>query len=180
MQGTRFRSPPLLPLQGARVWSLVGDLKILHAMLCLVVFCNRMDCSLPGSSVHGDSPGKNTGEACHALLQGIFRTQGSNPGSPTLQMDSLLSEPLGKPCHAIQCGKIKKKKWATIKNRLFFFKEKATSYIQGNFHQTASWHFGRSLAGQKEVAQYSKWWQEKSYNQEYPTWQAYYSDLKER
>ena len=27
-----------------------------------------------------DSPGKNTGEACHALLQGIFPTQGLNPG----------------------------------------------------------------------------------------------------
>ena len=33
-----------------------------------------------------DSPGKNTGEGCHALLQGIFqprdRTQVSNPGLP--------------------------------------------------------------------------------------------------
>ena len=38
------------------------------------------DCSLPGSSVHGDSPGKNTGMGCHALLQGIFPTQGLNPG----------------------------------------------------------------------------------------------------
>ena len=27
-----------------------------------------------------DSPGKNTGGGCHALLQGIFPTQGSNPG----------------------------------------------------------------------------------------------------
>ena len=26
------------------------------------------DCSLSGSSVHGDSPGKNTGVGCHALL----------------------------------------------------------------------------------------------------------------
>ena len=26
-----------------------------------------------------DSPGKNTGMGCHALLQGIFPTQGSNP-----------------------------------------------------------------------------------------------------
>ena len=26
-----------------------------------------------------DSPGKNTGVGCHALLQGIFLTQGSNP-----------------------------------------------------------------------------------------------------
>ena len=34
-----------------------------------------MGCSLPGSCVHGDSPGKNTGVGCHALLQGIFPTQ---------------------------------------------------------------------------------------------------------
>ena len=39
-----------------------------------------MSCSPPGSSVHGDSPGKNSGVGCHALLQGIFPTQGSNPG----------------------------------------------------------------------------------------------------
>ena len=38
-----------------------------------------MDCSPPGSSVHGDSPGKNTGVGCHALLQGIFLTQRPNP-----------------------------------------------------------------------------------------------------
>ena len=41
-----------------------------------------MDCSLWGSSVHGDSPGKNIGVGCHALLQGIFPTQESNPGLP--------------------------------------------------------------------------------------------------
>ena len=34
------------------------------------------------SSVHGDSPGKNTGLGCHAFLQGTFPTQGSNPGLP--------------------------------------------------------------------------------------------------
>ena len=38
--------------------------------------------SLPGYSVYGDSPGKNTRVGCHALLQGIFSTQGSNPGLP--------------------------------------------------------------------------------------------------
>ena len=43
---------------------------------------HSMDCSLPGSSVHGDSPGKNTGMGCHAFLQGIFSTQGSNPSLP--------------------------------------------------------------------------------------------------
>ena len=41
-----------------------------------------MDCSLPGSSVLGDFPGKNTGVGCHTLLQGVFATQGSNPGLP--------------------------------------------------------------------------------------------------
>ena len=53
----------------------------LVAQSCLTL-CNPMDYSPPGSSVHGDSPGKNTGVGCHALLQGIFPTQGSNPGVP--------------------------------------------------------------------------------------------------
>ena len=38
------------------------------------------DYSPPDSSVHGDSPGQNTGEGCHTLLQGIFSNQGSNTG----------------------------------------------------------------------------------------------------
>ena len=42
--------------------------------------CDSMNCSLPGSSDNGDSPGKNIGMGCHALLQEIFPTQGSNPG----------------------------------------------------------------------------------------------------
>ena len=54
-------------------------------MLCLVTqscptLCDPMDCSPPGFSVHGDSPGKNTWVGCHVLLQGIFPTQGSNSG----------------------------------------------------------------------------------------------------
>ena len=57
------------------------SLLCLIAQLCLTL-CDPMDCSLPGSSVHEDSPGKNTGVGCHALLQGIFPTQGSNPGYP--------------------------------------------------------------------------------------------------
>ena len=39
--------------------------------------CDPVDCSLPGSSVHGKK-GKNTGVGCHALLQGTFLSQGSN------------------------------------------------------------------------------------------------------
>ena len=40
-----------------------------------------MDCSPPDPSVPGGSPGKGTGVyPPHVLLQGIFLTQGSNPG----------------------------------------------------------------------------------------------------
>ena len=57
------------------------------AVLCLVAqscstLCDSMDYSPSSSSVHGDSPGKNTRVGCHALLQGICPTQGSNPGLP--------------------------------------------------------------------------------------------------
>ena len=40
---------------------------------------NPLDCSPSGSSVQQEGfSGKNTGVACHALLQGIFPTQGLN------------------------------------------------------------------------------------------------------
>ena len=40
---------------------------------------NFMDCRPPGCSVHGILCGRNTGEVCHALLQGILLTQRLNP-----------------------------------------------------------------------------------------------------
>ena len=46
---------------------------------CVQLFANSWTVSTTGSSGLGDFPGKNTGVACHALLQGIFLTQGSNP-----------------------------------------------------------------------------------------------------
>ena len=65
----------------------------LVARLCLTLQSHGLcDCGLPGSSVHGDSPGKNTRMDCHALLQGIFPTQRSNPHLLCLlhwQVDSL-------------------------------------------------------------------------------------------
>ena len=39
------------------------------------ILCNSMNCSLPVSSAHGDSPGENTGVGCCALLQQIFPTR---------------------------------------------------------------------------------------------------------
>ena len=45
----------------------------IHAVLCLVAqssltLYNLMDYSLPSSSVHGDSSGRNIGVGCHALM----------------------------------------------------------------------------------------------------------------
>ena len=54
------------------IWCSGAYAKSLQSCLTL---CNSMDCSPPGSSIHEDSPGKNTGVGCHALLQGIFPTQ---------------------------------------------------------------------------------------------------------
>ena len=56
-----------------------------YIYVCLAVqsglaLCNP--CSPPGSFVHGDSPGKNIGVICHALLQRIFPNQESNRGLP--------------------------------------------------------------------------------------------------
>ena len=57
--------------------------KALVAQLCPTL-CSLMDCSPPGASVPGDSPGQNTGVGGHFLLQGIIPTQGSNPGPSVL------------------------------------------------------------------------------------------------
>ena len=46
-----------------------------------------MDCSLPGSSALGDSPGKNTGVGCPP--PGDLPNPGIKPRSPTLRADSL-------------------------------------------------------------------------------------------
>ena len=42
--------------------------------------CDTMDYSLPGASVHELFQARTLGVGCHSLLQGIFLTQGLNPG----------------------------------------------------------------------------------------------------
>ena len=67
------RIKPALPALAAQ--------SISHWMLSHVwLFVTPWTCSLLGSSVHEDSPGRNTVVDCHALLQGIFPTQGWNSG----------------------------------------------------------------------------------------------------
>ena len=77
-------------------------------VLCLVAqswptLCNAMDCSSPGSCVNGDSPSKNTGVGCLALLQGIFPTQGSNPVLPHCRRILYHSNHQGSPSLLCNC-----------------------------------------------------------------------------
>ena len=65
----------------------LADVVLKQSSVCEVAqscptLCDPVDCSLPGSSVHGIFPGKNTGMDCHFLLQEIFPTQGLKPGLP--------------------------------------------------------------------------------------------------
>ena len=68
----------------------------LVAQLCLIL-CDPMDCILSDSFVHGDSPGKNTGVGCHALLQGTFPIQGLNSGLLYCRQIFYLMNHLGSP-----------------------------------------------------------------------------------
>ena len=67
----------------------------LVTQLCLTL-CDPRDCSLPGSSVHGNLQAR-TLEWVACPPPGDLPDPGIEPGSPALQMGSLPSEPPGKP-----------------------------------------------------------------------------------
>ena len=73
----------LLPLTKGHHFTVV-----VFKSLSRVPLYDPMDCSPPGSSVHGNFPGKNIGVGCHFLLEGIFPTQWSNPHLLHWQGDS--------------------------------------------------------------------------------------------
>ena len=52
---------------------------VLSCFSC-VRLCDSIAYGPPGTSVHGDSLGKNVGVGCRGLFQSIYPTQGSNPG----------------------------------------------------------------------------------------------------
>ena len=60
------------------LWVNVVKIKMLMAQLCPTL-CDTMNLALR-LLCPWNSPGKNTGVGCHFLLQGIFPTQGWNPG----------------------------------------------------------------------------------------------------
>ena len=90
--GSNFSGSPILEWGGPRPeWALVMTDKLnllpldhrLHSVAqSFPTLCDPTGVCPPGSSLHGDSPGKNTGVGCQFLLQGIFPTQELNPGLP--------------------------------------------------------------------------------------------------
>ena len=60
---------------------------------CLTL-CNPMDCSLPGSSVHGIFQARVQEWVAISFSRG-FSNPGMKPRSPALQADALPSEPPG-------------------------------------------------------------------------------------
>ena len=79
-----------------------GGFPVLCCCCCSLVaqscptLCDPIDCGPPGSSVHRDSPGKNTGVNSWPP-PGDLPDPGIKPRSPALQADFLPSEPPGKP-----------------------------------------------------------------------------------
>ena len=75
-------------------------------VLCLVsqsclTLCDSMDHSPPGTSVHRDSLGENTGVGCHALLQGIFPTRDRTHVSYISCVGRQVLYHLGSPCYLV-------------------------------------------------------------------------------
>ena len=67
-----MKSEPVVKLESVqgqsiywKFWVKCSEVKAAQSCQTL---CNPMDYSLPGTSVHGDSPGKNTGMGSHFLL----------------------------------------------------------------------------------------------------------------
>ena len=91
--GVIFSKCQTLPQQEVSPWPLAtplyfasrGNCWVWTQVACMLSFGCLWLFAAPWTVAHQaplpwDSPGKNTGVSCHALLQGIFPTQGRNPG----------------------------------------------------------------------------------------------------
>ena len=130
------------------LWSSAFVSLFLFFVLCLVAqscpaLCNPMDCSPPGSSVHGDSPGKNTGVGCHALLQRIFPTQGLNPGLPHCRWI---------PCHLSHQGSCQGSPLSFLLRGLTGRKARGPQAVGGNELQVPDFFFPLLDTKLKEVS----------------------------
>ena len=109
--GTSFYKPVPMPSSKSLInmliashilWKWVGiNYQLLMYVLCLVAqscltLCDPMNCSLPGSSVHGEFS-RQYWSGLPYPPPGDLSNPGIEPRSPTMQVDSLPFEPPGKP-----------------------------------------------------------------------------------
>ena len=86
------------PKQGDRYFKMQGTIFYHYCSFCVLAvqscltLCNLLDCSLPGSSVHR-FPRQKYWSGLPFPSPGDLPNPGIEPGSPTLQADSLLPEP---------------------------------------------------------------------------------------
>ena len=65
-----------------------------------------------------DSPGKNTGVGSHFLLQGIFLSQGLNPGLPSCRQILYCLSHQGSPCTRVKFNLCKQMGWYAFLKQL--------------------------------------------------------------
>ena len=141
-----------------------------------------MVCSSPGSSVHGDSPGKNTGVGCHSLLQGSFPTEESNPGLPyyrwilyhlshqgspphTLTPHSLLAEGIYSNCPVSDSTTTYSLTWVASPGGiqyykpLIFYNQYTLNFfvIRRIYSPTPRWHSGKESTYQCRRCKFDPW-----------------------
>ena len=97
-QGNDFSEPRWLlpPTQRKLLNSVTWDIwrRRVKSLSCVWLFGTAWTVAYQAPPSMG-FPGKNTGVGCHFLLQGIFPTQGSNPGLPHCRQMFVPSEPPG-------------------------------------------------------------------------------------
>ena len=140
-------------------WPPLAPKSVKWKSLSRVWLCDPMDCNPPVSSVHGDSPGKNTELGCHALLQGIFPTRGSNPSLPHCRQSLYCQRHQGSPRKSgalpfLQNGsgfQITSVLWTrigfTIKQRSGNYHICSAKYGSGKYHICITSHFCKLLIG---------------------------------
>ena len=127
--------------------------RYMYAVLCAVLSRSVVSNSLQhhGLLCPWDSPGRNTGVGCHALLQGIFPTQGSNPHLLHWQADSFPSEPPGKPRYmyndtSICCYKLLRVPWTAKRSNQSILKEINPEYsLEGLMMKLKLQYFGHLM-----------------------------------
>ena len=81
----------------ANAFTLQGSVNACSITQSCPTLCDLMECSPPGSSIHGISPGKNTGVGWPFPSPGDLPNPAVEPGFPALVGAFFTTEPPGKP-----------------------------------------------------------------------------------